>query len=96
MASFVLLGNQTDQGIANIKDQPNRLAAVKQQLEAAGGRLISYYLTLGVYDFVAVVELPDSEAAARMLLAQGAQGNVRTTTMRAFTEDEAEGLIASL
>ena len=96
MASFVILGNQTDQGIASIKEVPDRLAAVRQQLEAAGGRMIVYYTTLGAYDFVAVVELPDAEAGARMLLATAAQGNVRTTTMQAFTEEETASIVASL
>ncbi len=96
MASFVILGNQTDQGIANMKDLPNRLAAVREQLEAAGGRMISYYTTLGAYDFVAVVELPNAETGARMLLATAGQGNVRTTTMQAFTEEETADIVASL
>ncbi len=96
MASFVILGNHTEQGVANIKDLPDRLAAQRQQLEAAGGRMISYYMTLGAYDFVAVVELPDAEAGARMLLATAAQGNVRTTTMQAFTEEETASILASL
>ncbi len=96
MASFVILGNQTDQGIANMKELPNRLAAVRRQLEAAGGRIISYYMTLGAYDFVAVVELPDAETCARMLLATAAQGNVRTTTMQAFTEEETASIVESL
>lgn len=96
MASFVILGNQTDQGIANMKEMPNRLTAVRQQLEAAGGRLIAYYMTLGAYDFVAVVELPDADAYARWALAAAALGNVRTTTMQAFTEEETAGIIASL
>ncbi len=96
MASFVVLGNYTDQGIANMKELPNRLSAVRQQLEAAGGRLIVYYMTLGAYDFVGVVELPDADAAARWALATAAQGNIRTTTMRAFTEDEAASIVESL
>ncbi len=96
MVSFVILGNHTEQGIANMKDLPNRLAAVREQLEADGGRMISYYTTLGAYDFVVVVEMPDAESGARMLLATAGQGNVRTTTMQAFTEDETAAIVASL
>ncbi len=89
MPSYVILGNYTDQGMKNIKDLESRLAAVKQQLEDAGGRLISWYLTFGPYDFVAVTEVPDTETGARITLGLGLQGNVRTTTMQALTEAEA-------
>ncbi len=96
MASFVILGNQTEQGIANIKGLPDRLAEQRQKLEAAGGRMIAYYMTMGAYDFVAVVELPDAAIGAGLLLDTAGQGNVRTTTMQAFTEEEAASIVASL
>ena len=96
MASFVILGNYTEQGVANIKDLPERLAAVQQAAQDAGGRMIFYYLTMGAYDFVAVVELPDAETAAGLALQTSLQGNVRTQTMRAFTEEEAASIVGGL
>ncbi len=96
MASFVILGNYTAQGVSGIKDLPERLDAVKQAAQDAGGRMIFYYLTMGAYDFVAVVELPDAETAAQLLLQTSLQGNVRTQTMRAFTEEEAASVIGGL
>ena len=62
----------------------------------AGGRMIFCYLTMGQYDFVSVVELPDAQAAATILLGLGSQGNVQTTTLTAFTEDETAQIIAGL
>ncbi len=96
MASYVILGSYTEQGIKDVKNTPQRLEAAKQAMQAAGGRMIFWYLTLGEYDFVAVAEMPDAEAGAGVLLALGAQGNVRTTTMQAFTEDEAAAIVASM
>ncbi len=96
MPSYVVLGNYTDQGVRAMKDLESRLGGVKQQMEQAGGRMIAWYLTIGPYDFVAVTEMPDAETAARVLLEIGAQGNVRTTTMQAFTEEEAIGIARSL
>ena len=96
MASYMVLGNYTDEGIRNIKDSPNRLAAVRQAVEGAGGRLIFFYLTMGQYDFVSLVEVPNDETAATLLLKVGEQGNVRTTTLKAFTEDEYQNIVASL
>jgi uncharacterized protein with GYD domain len=80
----------------NIKDTPTRLEAAKQAMRDAGGRMIFWYMTLGEYDFISVAELPDAETGTGILLALGAQGNVRTTTMRAFTEDEAAAIVESL
>ncbi len=54
------------------------------------------YLTLGRYDVVAIIEAPDDEAAAKFALMTGAQGNLSTETMRAFTEAELDRLIESL
>ncbi len=96
MASFVILGKYTQQGAQGVKEMPDRLQAAKDAIQGAGGRMIFWYLTLGEYDFVSVVEVPDAEAATAVLLGLGAQGNVRTTTMQAFTEDEAAAIVASL
>ena len=51
---------------------------------------------MGSYDVVAIMELPSDEAAASFALQMGSRGNVRTTTLKAFTEDEFGSIIASL
>ena len=96
MPSYLSLVNWTDQGIRDVKDSPQRLDAVKQGAEAAGGRVIFFYLTMGQYDMALLTELPNDEAAARLALMVGSQGNVRTTTLKAFTEDEYRNIIGSL
>ena len=87
--------NFTDQGVRNIRDLPQNAAAADQQLAAAGIK-IQRFFTLGQYDVVAVVEAPDDEAAATALLSIGSQGNVRTTTLKAFTQDEFFQLLGHL
>ena len=96
MPSYLSLINWTDQGIKTVKQSPQRLEAAKQATTAAGGRMIFFYLTMGQYDLVTLSEFPNDEAAARFLLTIGGQGNVRTTTLKAFTEDEYRRIIASL
>ena len=96
MPSYLSLINWTDQGIRNVRQSPQRLDAVKAAVQQAGGRLIFFYLTMGQYDIVTLMELPNDDVAARLLLTIGSQGNVRTATMRAFTEQEYQNLIASL
>ena len=96
MATYITLINLTEQGVKTIKDLPARLAAGRQAFEANGGKLLQYYLTLGAQDAVVVYELPDDESAASVALQQAGLGNLRTTTMRAFTEAEIPGVLSKM
>lgn len=96
MPTYITMYRWTQQGISTVKDSPKRLDAAKAALQQAGIDLKAIYLTMGQYDLVAVYEAPDDETVARFALALGAQGNVRTETMRAFTEDEFRKIIASM
>jgi uncharacterized protein with GYD domain len=96
METYIILGNYTQKGMEEIKKSPERTAAAKKAIEAAGGKWLGYYLTMGRYDFVLVSEGPSAAVAASLALAIGAQGNVRTETLRAFTEDEAAAMVAAL
>ena len=96
MPTYVILMNLTEQGVKNIKDAPARIEAAAKALEAAGGKLIGFYLTLGQYDYVAIAEGPSDEVALMQLLGLGAAGNVRTTTLKAFTREEFEEIVKKL
>jgi len=96
MPAFITLSNFTDQGIRTVKDTVNRARAARQAIEAAGGRVIGIWWTLGQYDSFIIAEGPDDETVMRTLLAAGMQGNVRTTTLRAFSEEEMERIVQGL
>ena len=96
MPTYITLAKWTDQGIRNVKESLQRLDAFKKAAEAAGGKMIGFYLTLGEYDMVVIVEVPSDEAAAALILSTGKGGNVRTTTMKAFPEDQYRGIIANV
>lgn len=96
MATYIALANYTAQGIANIKDSPNRLDAAREQLAGLGVSIKDFYLTMGEYDIVTVVEAPDHTTAAKALIALGAQGNISTTTLAALTEDEFRTVLAEM
>jgi uncharacterized protein with GYD domain len=93
MPRFVSLIDWTQQGAANFQETVDRYEAAEQQFEQLGVRFVDVYWTLGEHDIVAVVEAPDDETATASLLAIGAQGNIRTKTMRAFTRDEMRAVI---
>ena len=96
MSTYLVLLNWTAQGIANIAESPGRLDAARSAFAAAGGRLADFYMTMGEYDAVAVAEAPDDAAMAAILLAIARQGNIRTTTLKAFGEAEYRSIVASL
>lgn len=96
MAAYVILMNLTDQGVKDIKNAPKRMAEAVNSVEAAGGKLLCFYVTMGAYDYVAVAEGPGDEVAMAQLLALGMGGNVRTTTLRAFNQEEFEKILKML
>jgi uncharacterized protein with GYD domain len=96
MSTYVTLINWTQQGIENVKEGPARLDAAKEVIEASGGKYIGYYLTLGQYDGILISEYSDDKTLGKLALAFGAQGNVRTQTLKAFTEEEFRQMIAEL
>ena len=96
MPTYISLLRYTQKGAENIKESPARLDAAKKLFQSMGSELKAWYLTLGQYDAVAITEGPDDETAAKLLLTIAAQGNIRTETFRAFTEDEYRKIIAAL
>ncbi len=96
MPTYITLIQWTAKGIGSIKDSPARLDAAKAEIETAGGKFLGFYLTMGRYDAVVIAEWPDDETAATFALVAGSQGNVRTETLKAFTEDEYRQIIAAL
>jgi uncharacterized protein with GYD domain len=76
MAHFVTLVRYTHQGMSKIKESPSRLDAAKKAAEATGGKILTWYLTMGQYDAVLVTEFPNDEACAKFTLSAGALGNI--------------------
>ena len=96
MPTYITLMNMTEQGIKDIKNAPERTTKSIKQLEELGGKLIAFYMCMGEYDYVGIAEAPSAEVAMTFLMALGAGGNVRTTTLRAFTNEEVTKLIGNL
>ena len=96
MTTYVMLANWTDQGALKVKDSPQRLDAAKKALKDMSGEFKSFYLTMGDYDMVAIIEAPDDAVAARFSLQLGMLGNVRTRTLKAFPEAAYREIINSL
>jgi uncharacterized protein with GYD domain len=96
MPTYIIQSQWTDPGVRNVKESAKRLDVGKQRLKEMGGEIKAFYLTTGAYDMLAVVEVPDDAILAAHLLWLGSQGNLRTQTFRAFTEDEFRHVVGAL
>jgi uncharacterized protein with GYD domain len=88
MPTYVVLFNWTEQGIKNYKDSPGRVDSASAEMAKSGVQIRDIYWTLGPHDLVAIFEARDEEALTAALLELGAAGNVRSTTLRAFSRDD--------
>ena len=96
MPTYITLLHYTQKGVENIKESPARLDAAKEAAKSLGVEIKDFFLAMGRYDAVVVVEAPDDEAVSSFALASGSWGNVRTETFRVYTEDEYRKIIAGL
>jgi uncharacterized protein with GYD domain len=96
MAMYVSLIQFTDQGIRNVKDTIKRGDAAMAEAEKMGIKIIEEFWTMGGYDIVALFEAPDDETVSAFLLKNGALGNAKSQTLRAFRKEEMEGILAKI
>jgi uncharacterized protein with GYD domain len=61
--------------------------------ENSGGRVRELLWTVGEYDLASVADFPDDETGTACLLQVGSLGNIRSSTMRAFSADEMTTII---
>jgi uncharacterized protein with GYD domain len=96
MPTYIELVSWTDQGIRNIKEAPQRMDAFKKTIEAAGGKLIAFYFTMGKYDIVTIIDAPSDEALTNIILNTGSKGSVRSETLKAYSEQEFRNILAKM
>ena len=86
----------TSRGLGGLPAWRDRIEEGERLIEAAGGKLVGVYITLGQYDMVEIFEAPDDDLAAEILLKLQRFGAEHTETLRAFTREEAENIIRRL
>ena len=96
MPTYVALMNWTDQGIRTARETVQRRDQADALAERHGARIEQVYWTVGPYDIVTIVEAPDDESVTAMLLELASEGNLRTTTLRAYDHEEMSGIIGRL
>ncbi len=96
MPAYITLYKWTDQGTRTIKDAGARFEASTKLTQSIGAKILGLYVTMGEYDVVTIMEAPNDETATAAALSIASRGNVKTTTMRAFTESEFDQIVKKL
>jgi uncharacterized protein with GYD domain len=96
MAKYISLIKYTQKGAENIKDSPSRYDAFRQLCESMGAKAEGIYLTMERYDLVVVLDAPNPETVAKLILATASKGSVSTETLHAFSEEEYRKIISEL
>jgi uncharacterized protein with GYD domain len=96
MATYIVLASYTDQGIRTFKDTTKRADAVREVAKKFGVTAREFYWTMGSHDVVVVFDAPDDASMTALGMTIGSAGNVRTETMRAFSRDEMQAVLAKV
>ena len=96
MAHYVVLGSFTDQGIRGVKDTTTRARAFGDLAKSMGATIKDVFWTLGAYDVVLILEAPNDETAAALMMKAGSLGNIKSQTLRAFTESQVSTVLSKL
>ncbi len=93
MATFVMLSTLGPDGAATLQANPTRMREVNEEVQAMGVRVIHQWALLGQYDFCTVIEAPDEKVMAKVALALGARGTMKTLTLAAIPAEELISLL---
>jgi uncharacterized protein with GYD domain len=96
MPTYITLINFTDQAVPRIKDSMKLQQEAVKKAESMGAKVTGLYMTMGGYDAVAIFECSSDESAVASNIAASSDGNIRTTTLRAFTPEEFAEIIKKL
>jgi uncharacterized protein with GYD domain len=96
MPNYIMLSNWTDAGIRHVKDSPDRLEAARQLCRQHGAEITAFYMTIGAYDMVVIIDAPNDEAFASLAISIAKGGNIRSATLKALDEDQYRKVIGSI
>ena len=84
MPTFMMLSILGPDGFATVRDNPARIRAVNDEVEAMGARVLHQYALLGQWDFVTIIEAPDDRTMIRITSSLAARGTLKTHTLGAI------------
>lgn len=96
MPRYVMLLKYTDKGVSHIGDSPKRADAFRALAAKHGAKVEAQLWTMGEYDGLVVLTVPDEAEMAGLALGLAKLDFVRSTTMRAFDEAEFHAVLGKI
>ena len=84
MPTYAMLSTLGPDGWETLRQNPDRIMAVREEVESLGLRVIAQYALMGQYDFLNIIEAPDEETMAKAAIMLASRGTMRTTTLPAI------------
>ena len=88
MPTNIMLAKLSSEGVQTVKNNPQRIKEVAEEVEQIGATVKAQWATIGRYDFVSVVEVPDETTMARVSLELGSRGTSTYESMTAIPIDD--------
>lgn len=88
MPTYLMLATLTPEGVHTVKNNPQRVKEVNDEVEQLGATVKAQWASLGRYDFVSIVEAPDELTMMRVSLELGSRGTAHYETMPAIAIDD--------
>ena len=96
MATYISLVNFTDQGARHIRQTAERAKGLANAAANLGVKIKDIYWTMGAFDAVFSADAPDDETMTAFAMSMASLGNIRTQTLRAFSVNEMNKIVAML
>jgi uncharacterized protein with GYD domain len=93
MPIYLMLTTLTPQGVQTLKANPGRLREVNRDVEELGATVLHQWATIGEYDFVNIIDAPDSATVAKISLALGARGSAKLQSLELLELDTLLGVL---
>jgi uncharacterized protein with GYD domain len=88
MATFIMLSTLGPEGAATVRENPERIKAVNDEVQSMGVKVIQQYALLGPYDFCNILEAPDERTMAKVAMTLSARGTLKSLTLTAIPIEE--------
>jgi uncharacterized protein with GYD domain len=88
MPVFVMLSVLGPDGSATLRENPQRIKQVNAEVEAMGATVKEQYALLGQWDFITIIEAPDTVTMSRIATTLAARGTLKTTTLAAIPVED--------
>jgi len=88
MPTYLMLSTLTPDGVSTVKDNPQRIKEVNEEVSQLGANVKAQWALLGRFDFASIVEAPDEATMARVSLELGSRGTAHYESLPAVPIDE--------